>query len=118
MYTAAVAKENYLRGVQAADSDGYVTFTTIYPGAYAGRWPHIHFEVYPDLNKATSASTKLRTSQLAPPEDACKTVYATQGYESSKQNLSRSQLDADMVFRDGYSLQLAKVTGSVADGYV
>ena len=43
LYTAP--DENYLRGVQVADADGNVTFTTIFPGCYDGRWPHIHFEV-------------------------------------------------------------------------
>ena len=33
-------------------------------------------------------------------------------------NLARTSLDTDMVFGDGYSLQLAKVTGSVDEGYV
>ena len=40
---------------------------SIFPAAYAGRWPHIHFEVYPSLDDATSATNKLRTSQLALP---------------------------------------------------
>jgi len=43
MYSAAVAGENYLRGVQVSDAAGAVTFTTIFPGCYSGRWPHIHF---------------------------------------------------------------------------
>ena len=33
-------------------------------------------------------------------------------------NLARTSLGSDMVFGDGYSLQLAKVTGNVDDGYV
>ena len=65
LYDPAIANENYLRGVRAADSDGWVRFQSIYPGAYPGRWPHVHFEVYPSLDAATSAGTKLRTSQLA-----------------------------------------------------
>jgi protocatechuate 3,4-dioxygenase beta subunit len=117
LYSDAVVNENYLRGVQEADDDGYVTFTSIYPAAYSGRWPHIHFEVYPSLAKATTASSKLRTSQLALPEDACQAVYATSGYEASVQNLAQSSLDSDNIFSDGYSLQLAKVTGSVTEGY-
>ncbi len=28
---------------------GTVTFTSIFPAAYSGRWPHIHFEVYSDV---------------------------------------------------------------------
>ena len=37
--------ENYLRGVQVTDANGLATFTTIFPGCYSGRWPHIHFEI-------------------------------------------------------------------------
>jgi protocatechuate 3,4-dioxygenase beta subunit len=116
MYAQAAADENYLRGVQETASDGTVTFTTIYPAAYDGRWPHVHFEVYPSLKDATSASDKLRTSQLAFPKDACEKVYATAGYEQSVANLARTSLSRDMVFSDGYSLQLAKVGGSVDGG--
>jgi protocatechuate 3,4-dioxygenase beta subunit len=117
LYSDAVANENYLRGVQEADSGGFVTFRSIYPAAYSGRWPHIHFEVYPSLAKATSASSKLRITQLALPEDVCKAVYATTGYEASVGNLAQTSLQSDLVFSDGYSLQLAKVTGSLTDGY-
>ncbi len=116
MYAQAVADENYLRGVQETADDGTVTFTTIFPAAYDGRWPHVHFEVYPSLKDATSASNKLRTTQLAFPQDACDLVYATDGYEQSVTNLARTSLDRDMVFSDGYSLQLAKVSGSVDAG--
>ena len=42
----ASTDENYLRGVQEADADGKLTFTTIFPACYSGRWPHVHFEVY------------------------------------------------------------------------
>ena len=59
MYDEEIADENYLRGVQEADADGRVEFTTIFPAAYSGRWPHIHFEVYPSLAEATSAENKL-----------------------------------------------------------
>ena len=65
LYSDAVADENYLRGVQESDSDGRVSFTSIFPGCYAGRWPHVHFEVYPSLARATGAQNKMRTSQLA-----------------------------------------------------
>ena len=61
-------QQNYLRGVQVTDGEGKVTFTSIFPGCYPGRWPHIHFEVYETLDAATSGGTKLKTSQLALPE--------------------------------------------------
>lgn len=118
MYSADAKDENYLRGVQEADADGKVTFTSIFPACYAGRWPHIHFEIYPSVADATKAQNKQRTSQLAFPEDVCKQVYATQGYEQSVTNLKGVSLATDGVFSDGYSLQLATVTGSVKDGYV
>jgi protocatechuate 3,4-dioxygenase beta subunit len=116
LYSEGVTQENYLRGVQETGSDGTVSFTSIFPAAYSGRWPHIHFEVYPSLEAATTASGKLRTSQMALPEAACRQVYATDGYSQSLRNLAQTSLDTDMVFSDGYSLQLGTVTGSVGDG--
>ena len=116
MYADGVTEENYLRGVQETAADGTVTFTSIYPAAYDGRWPHVHFEVYPSLDDATKASGKLRTSQLALPEEQSRLVYATDGYEASIGNLDRTSLQTDMVFSDGYSLQLATVTGDVTSG--
>ncbi|KRF19678.1 intradiol ring-cleavage dioxygenase [Nocardioides sp. Soil796] len=119
LYSEAVSEENYLRGVQAADESGNVTFTTIFPAAYMGRWPHIHFEIYPSLDDATSASNRLRTSQLAFPEDVCDEVYANaDGYGTSASNMEQTPLDQDNVFSDGHSLQMAKVTGSMEKGYV
>jgi len=117
MYSDGVTEENFLRGVQVAGSDGWLQFTTVFPGCYSGRWPHVHFEVYPSVDDATTASNRLRTSQLALPEDVCRTVYAETGYDGSTANLDQLSLDSDMVFADGHSLQLAKVTGSVDEGY-
>jgi protocatechuate 3,4-dioxygenase beta subunit len=116
MYT--LTTQNYLRGVQETDASGQVSFTSIFPACYAGRWPHIHFEIYPSLASATAATSKIRTSQLALPEDVCKQAYATAGYESSVGNLAGVPLSSDGVFRDGVSQQMATVTGSVAAGYV
>ena len=117
MYDDSVKNENYLRGVQPTDDSGVVTFTSIYPAAYSGRWPHIHFEVYPSLAAATAAGDKLRTSQLALPEETSNLVYATPGYEASVRNMQGSSLATDNVFRDGWSLQLATVSGDVNAGF-
>jgi protocatechuate 3,4-dioxygenase beta subunit len=117
MYSRGAENENYLRGVQVADAGGKVTFKSIFPAAYQGRYPHIHFQVFPTLAAATSGSGEAVTSQLALPEDVCRVVYATGGYESSVSNLARTSLQSDMVFRDSYQQQLAKVTGSVSAGY-
>ena len=115
----SVTDQNYLRGVQETDGDGVATFTSIFPGCYSGRWPHIHFEVYPSLAAATDDANKIATSQIALPEDACGVVYATDGYEQSAGNLQQVSLQTDNVFGDdGGAHQLGTVTGSVDAGYV
>jgi protocatechuate 3,4-dioxygenase beta subunit len=118
MYSTGVTAENYLRGVQATGSDGKVTFTTVFPGCYAGRMPHIHFEVYASAATATSYTKALRTSQIALPTDVCNAVYVSAGYGNSAANLAGMSFATDGVFSDGYSTQLATVTGSVSAGYL
>ena len=119
LYSSAIADQNYLRGVQETDSNGVASFTTIFPGCYSGRMPHIHFEVYRSLTTATSYSNKLKTSQIAFPTDVCSEVYSgATGYSASVSNLAQMSFSTDNVFSDGVSLQLATVTGSVAGGYV
>lgn len=117
MYSPGVTGENYLRGVQETDAAGKVRFTSVFPAAYSGRWPHIHFEVYPSLAEATKAGEPTTTSQLALPEDVCDAVYATEGYAQSVRNMGRTSLESDMVFRDGHDTQLATVTGDVGSGF-
>jgi protocatechuate 3,4-dioxygenase beta subunit len=117
LYSQGLTGENYLRGVQETDGRGQVRFTTIFPASYSGRWPHIHFEVYPSLAKATNGANKIATSQMALPEATCRAVYATSGYEQSLSNMSRVSLDTDNVFRDGYDLQIPTVTGDPSSGY-
>ncbi|MFJ6535741.1 intradiol ring-cleavage dioxygenase [Paenarthrobacter sp. NPDC091711] len=118
LYDSGLEDENYLRGVQEADSNGQLTFTTIFPGAYSGRWPHIHFEVFESMSNTTAAGQVLAVSQIALTEPACKEVYATTGYESSARNFPNTTLTSDNVFGDdGGIYQLATMSGSVAGGY-
>jgi protocatechuate 3,4-dioxygenase beta subunit len=116
LYSDAITNENYLRGVQAADASGLVTFTSIFPACYTGRWPHIHFEVYPSLELATDEANRIATSQIALPADTCEAVYATAGYEGSVRNLGEVRLERDNVFADGATQQLGTIGGSIADG--
>ncbi len=118
MYSAGVTGENYLRGVQVTDSTGTVSFTSIFPGCYSGRWPHIHYEVYPSLAAATSSSNKIATSQIAIPQAACSTAYSASGYASSVTNLGQITLASDNVFRDGSTLQMATATGDNSSGWL
>ena len=118
LYSDGATDANYLRGVQIADSSGSVRFSSIYPACYSGRWPHIHFEVYPGRADITDATKTIVTSQVALPADACDAVYATPGYESSGANLAQVTLASDNVFgNDAGVSQLATVTGNTTSGY-
>ena len=118
MYSGAVQGENYLRGVQEADADGYVTFTTVFPGCYDGRMPHVHFEVYPALARATSAAGRIKTSQFTFPLATLNEAYTATGYHSSVANLARISYATDNVFGDGTLLQMAAMSGDIVNGYV
>ncbi|MFS2139789.1 intradiol ring-cleavage dioxygenase [Duganella sp. Dugasp56] len=118
LYSSGVTSENYLRGVQASDTGGNVTFQTIFPGCYSGRMTHVHFEVYPTLAKSTSAANRIKTSQFTFPMATLNEVYATSGYSASVRNLAQISYATDNVFSDGTTLQMGAVTGNVTDGYV
>jgi len=110
--------QNWLRGVQPTDASGVATFTTVFPGCYSGRMPHIHIEVYRSETTATSYTNKLKTTQLAFPTDVCTTVYTTaSGYTSSESNFQQISFATDNVFSDGTSTEMATVTGNATDGY-
>lgn len=117
MYSEGVENETYLRGVQVADAEGQVRFKTIVPGCYPGRWPHLHFEVYPDAGSATTGENAIATSQVAFPEKLADKVYELDTYEGSADNLDEVSLDSDMVFSDGYELEMGTFTGSPSAGY-
>lgn len=119
MYSSGVEDENYLRGVQVTDDAGQVTFTSVFPACYSGRWPHVHVEVYPDVDAIDDSTNAIATSQLAFPQNACDAVYATDGYEQSVTNLAQVSLSSDGVFGDdGGVHQVATMSGDVSGGYV
>jgi protocatechuate 3,4-dioxygenase beta subunit len=120
LYSSAVTNQNYLRGIQVADATGKVTFTSIFPACYSGRWPHIHFEVYKTLAYATSGSGPIaKTSQIALPKEVDDVVFQQAGYAQSVINMRRISLATDMVFGDDNAArEMATVTGNVTDGYV
>ncbi|HWK41730.1 MAG TPA: intradiol ring-cleavage dioxygenase [Croceibacterium sp.] len=113
--------ESYLRGVQVTDANGQVTFTTVFPGCYSGRWPHIHFEVFSSQTNATSGRYAVLISQFAMPQAQCAEVYATSAYQASVSAYNRVSLASDGIFADNTAAQMAVMTltmaGSVTDGY-
>jgi protocatechuate 3,4-dioxygenase beta subunit len=118
MYSSGVTGENYLRGLQVTDANGQVSFTTIVPGCYSGRWPHIHFEVFASPAAASRGSNAAKISQLAIPQSMAAEVYSGSGYAGSAGNLNAASLATDNVFSDGSTLQVASIVGSLATGFV
>jgi len=100
--------QTFLRGLQTTDSNGLVTFKTIYPGWYQGRATHIHVEVF--VNGAT-----VKTTQIAFPETVSSAVYQTGVYASHGQNSTTNT--GDMVFADGVDHELASLSGDTSSGY-
>lgn len=113
---------NYLRGVGVADAEGKVRFTTIFPGCYDGRWPHIHFEVFKGIQATMSGENSVLTAQIALPEAESGAVYASDSrYSNGTENLSRTTIASDNVFSDNSEDQLAQqtvaLTGDPQSGY-
>jgi protocatechuate 3,4-dioxygenase beta subunit len=68
--TGSTKGETFLRGTQFTGAEGNVRFTTIYPGWYPGRTPHIHFKAFVD-------DRNVITGQLYFPDAITEYVYAT-----------------------------------------
>jgi protocatechuate 3,4-dioxygenase beta subunit len=113
---------NYLRGVGVSDAEGKVKFTTIFPGCYDGRWPHIHFEVFTSVEAAVSGEASVLTAQIAMPETEAAAVYAADArYPNGTTNLGRITIPTDNVFGDNTEAEIAQqtlaVTGDPQGGY-
>ena len=68
---------DYLRGIGISDSNGRVRFTTIFPGTYRGRAPHIHFEIYPSLSSVPKPSNCMLRSRLLFPDAISHEIYSS-----------------------------------------
>jgi protocatechuate 3,4-dioxygenase beta subunit len=98
-----------------------VRFTTVFPGCYRGRWPHIHLEVFASAETAVAGSQALLTSQLALDGGVAAAVYADPRYGDSAVNLAAQTLAGDMIFADNTPEQTVAmtpaITGDLATGY-
>lgn len=106
-YTAV----HFLRGRQVADANGLVSFASIFPGWYSGRATHIHVHIY------NAAGTSLKVTQIAFPEGSSSAVAIVNTTAYSKGMSGYTTNANDNVFGDGYTAELATVTGSVSAGY-
>jgi protocatechuate 3,4-dioxygenase beta subunit len=89
----------FLRGHQKADSKGRARFTTIYPGWYTSRTPHIHLKVH-------VGAGEVHTGQVFFPDKVSRAVYRTTRYRS------RGQADTtnseDNIYERGSLLTVTK----------
>lgn len=99
---------SYLRGIQTTNSNGEVTFTTIYPGWYQGRATHIHVEV-------VIAGRSSKVTQIAFPEAVSNVVHATLWYLNRGSNPTTNL--QDNIFADSLSEELVTPVGNTTDGY-
>ena len=108
MQTTDYTDKHFLRGRQTTDSNGQVSFISIYPGWYKGRAPHIHVEIL------DTTENSIKITQIAFPKDVCDTVYATDGYKGTADTLNEN----DNVFSDSLDGNMAdSATGNTTDGY-
>lgn len=105
--------QTFCRGIQYTDCNGEASFQTVYPGWYAGRITHVHFQVY--LN---GGGTLTATSQIAFPQSVTQAVYASPLYAARGQNTSVTSFAQDNVFSDGTALQMLSVAGDTTSGFV
>ncbi|MEJ0100223.1 MAG: intradiol ring-cleavage dioxygenase [Pseudomonadota bacterium] len=122
LYSSSVQNEDFLRGVQVSDANGKLSFSTIYPGCYDGRYPHVHFEVYQSLALATGYANRVLVSQMAMPRTVSSSVYSgATGYSASIANLAKVSIASDNVFGDNTDAQILaqtpSLTGSVDEGF-
>jgi protocatechuate 3,4-dioxygenase beta subunit len=85
--TGSANGETFLRGTQFTRGGGKVDFTTIYPGWYPGRTPHIHFKVFVDRRDVI-------TGQLYFPDPVTEHVYATNSPYRERE-VARDTFNAD-----------------------
>jgi protocatechuate 3,4-dioxygenase beta subunit len=99
--------QTFCRGVLTTDTNGRVTFNTVYPGWYPGRATHIHFRVYLALDLQA-------TSQLAFPDAVTSEVYSSSLYAAKGQNPTTPTNDG--IFSDGVTYQMAAVAANATTG--
>jgi protocatechuate 3,4-dioxygenase beta subunit len=104
--------QKFLRGYQVTDANGLAHFTTIYPGWYQGRTPHIHFRI---RSTTTSGKTYDFISQLFFPEAVTDRVHAQQPYvQKGQRDMTNSR---DNIYSYGGGDQLLLALTQTTQGY-
>ncbi|RAH46495.1 intradiol ring-cleavage dioxygenase [Aspergillus brunneoviolaceus CBS 621.78] len=92
----------FLRGIQKTDSDGVVTFNTLFPGHYSGRTTHHHMVAHLDVtvqeNNTITGGTVAHIGQIFWDQDLINAVEATSPYNENTVTLTTNA--EDRVFSD------------------
>jgi protocatechuate 3,4-dioxygenase beta subunit len=102
--------QKWLRGTQVTDANGQASFTTIYPGWYAGRAVHIHYKVYP------ADTSKVFTSQLFFDPALSEEVFAQAPY-STKGTTPDTPNSTDSIYQDLMLLTVTKTDQGYASTF-
>lgn len=105
--------DNFLRGYQLSDASGLVSFTTIYPGWYSGRTPHIHLRVRTYDSSGNLATNS--TTQIFFNDSLSDSIYAASSYYA--RSGSRDTYNSGDNIYNGDTQLLLSLTGSVSSGY-
>lgn len=110
------AGHQWLRGYQVTDSQGRVTFTTVYPGWYSGRAIHIHVRIR--MYDASGNATINYTTQFFFDETYNNAVVATPTYTHSGQRVLNAN---DGIYQSEVQqggAVLVPLSGNTSAGYV
>ena len=102
----------FLRGYQRTDRNGVATFTTIYPGWYPTRTPHIHYKI---RSPASAERPYEFVSQLYFDEGTSDRIYARPPYDGrGKRTVSNL---TDRIYRNSGGRQSMLAVTTAGEGY-
>lgn len=101
---------HFLRGRQTTDTNGLVTFNSIFPGWYNGRATHIHVHVY------NASGNSLKITQIAFPEGAGTAVSLVNGYNKGLNGYTYNKND-NVFSDDSAGIEIATVSGTTTAGF-
>jgi protocatechuate 3,4-dioxygenase beta subunit len=111
--------QTWLRGLQLTDANGLAKFTTIYPGFYSGRAPHIHVKVHIGGTHSSSKYSGGHVShngQIFFPEALSTKVYRSSPYTQDPNTRTYRRSDRVYTGEHGASSVLEISGGSVSAG--
>jgi protocatechuate 3,4-dioxygenase beta subunit len=111
--------QTWLRGLQLTDANGLAKFTTIYPGFYSGRAPHIHVKVHiggGHTGSKYSGGHVSHNGQIFFPEALSTKVYRSSPYTQDANTRTYRKSDRIYTGQHGASSVLKISGGSVSSG--